>query len=398
VLRDSQSLSVFRSLARPNVSCAEWSPLAETVALATLEGSVLVWDVLEDQILLEKEFGLEISDLKFSPDGKTLVVLSKLQSFVAILALDSSRDVLFLPSPISSSSRCVQFSSHGRYCAIARRDLSGHKDIISILSTLDWKLVLDFFPDTEMMEGLSWCPDSLKLVVWDSPQKMNVLIYRAFGELVSGFVTKEVASMGIRALKWIRRGAVLAIDAYDDTFKLINVSTWMPFAEITLPSTVDTALVKVYFEEHDAKKKLFEYKTREGSIKMAELVKSENEGRRAFSCMEESASGRFLLLRRDSFPHVCFIWDLDRSCFDSVIVNLNPIKSVSWNPNGDVLFMVADSTKLYSWTHERCTVFEIPFRNFSAKAIKWSPDGRSLLTLDKNFFGCLCASTDWSTP
>jgi WD40 repeat protein len=142
VLRDSQSLSVFRSLARPNVSCAEWSPLAETVALATLEGSVLVWDVLEDQILLEKEFGLEISDLKFSPDGKTLVVLSKLQSFVAILALDSSRDVLFLPSPISSSSRCVQFSSHGRYCAIARRDLSGHKDIISILSTLDWKLVL----------------------------------------------------------------------------------------------------------------------------------------------------------------------------------------------------------------------------------------------------------------
>jgi len=141
--------------------------------------------------------------------------------------------------------------------------------------------------------------------------KMNVLIYRAFGELVSGFVTKEVASMGIRALKWIRRGAVLAIDAYDDTFKLINVSTWMPFAEITLPSTVDTALVKVYFEEHDAKKKLFECihvsfslsygsvdKTREGSIKMAELVKSENEGRRAFSCMEESASGRFLLLRR----------------------------------------------------------------------------------------------------
>lgn len=73
----------------------------------------------------------------------------------------------------------------------------------------------------------------------------------------------------------------------------------------------------------------------------------------------------------------------------TIIIQLKPIKHLSWSPTDHILLICTENSKLYSFTLAQIYVFEIEIDlniNLAFNKISWSENGKYFILQDKNNF------------
>ncbi len=106
----------------------------------------------------------------------------------------------------------------------------------------------------------------------------------------------------------------------------------------------------------------------------------------AISILEWSFDSKFLATKYESLPNVVFVWEMNTLKLHTVIVQLNGIKNLKWSPKENILLIVTDNSKLYTFTLDNVYIIELvsDMNNpFNASNLQWASDGKSFIVSDK---------------
>ena len=106
----------------------------------------------------------------------------------------------------------------------------------------------------------------------------------------------------------------------------------------------------------------------------------------AISILEWSFDSKFISSKYDSMPNIVFIWETSTLKLHTVIVQLNNIRNMKWSPKENILLIVTDNSKLYTFTLDNVYIIELvsDMNNpFNASNLQWASDGKSFIVSDK---------------
>lgn len=104
--------------------------------------------------------------------------------------------------------------------------------------------------------------------------------------------------------------------------------------------------------------------------------------------MEWSADGRYLATRNDNMPTAVWVWDITRLELASVMLTLEPVRSVAWDPVQPRLATCSGGKRVYVWSPEGASCVQVPLPGFLCSKLAWSPRGSSFLLSDRDTFCC----------
>ncbi len=301
----------------------------------------------------------------------------------------------------------MDFSSSGKYMALAeRRDC---KDFISLFDCSQWQLVKHFQVDTSDLAGLSWSPDDKVLCVWDSVLNYKVFLYSIDGRCLATYSAYEHA-LGIKSVKWSPTSQFLAIGSFDQKLRILNHVTWKTVAEHLHLASVDSSNVVVYKEVESKGSNMkpilgvpsslylsqSKYETLEPPV-MVPSIKPDPEKpnpKLGVSHIAFSPDSRYVATKNDNMPNAVWIWDVTNLKLSVLLLQINPVREVKWDPTQSRLAVCTSNNKLYLWSPAGCVSVAAPVdTNFTVQRLSWHPNGKSLALVGANHF-CLCYTND----
>jgi WD40 repeat protein len=80
-----------------------------------------------------------------------------------------------------------------------------------------------------------------------------------------------------------------------------------------------------------------------------------------------------------------WIWDMANLEQVALLVHIGTVKSMQWSPKTLHLVIATGSPRIYIWSRGGASICDIPYDSYeyNVNKIKWSPNGRSLLVMDK---------------
>jgi WD40 repeat protein len=98
-----------------------------------------------------------------------------------------------------------------------------------------------------------------------------------------------------------------------------------------------------------------------------------------------SFDGSLLATKNDNNPNCVWIWDMTNLEQVALLVHILNVKSMQWSPKTLHLVIATGSPRIYIWSKGGASICDIPYddREYNVTKIKWSPNGRSLLVMDK---------------
>ncbi len=99
-----------------------------------------------------------------------------------------------------------------------------------------------------------------------------------------------------------------------------------------------------------------------------------------------SRDNRYAATKNEICPNLVWIWDLQRVCLNTVMVQKQEVTSLEWCPKTATLNVSTGSGKLYLWTIRVASVCQVPLNkeSFNVCSTEWNPNGKSFAALDKN--------------
>ena len=104
------------------------------------------------------------------------------------------------------------------------------------------------------------------------------------------------------------------------------------------------------------------------------------------SIIEWSLDSKFIATKYNSLPNDVFIWEVSTLKLHTIIIQLNPIKTMKWSPKENILLIVTDNSKLYTFTLDNVYIIELVSdmnSPFNASNLQWASDGKSFIVSDK---------------
>ncbi|KAF9897481.1 hypothetical protein BX616_005522, partial [Lobosporangium transversale] len=111
-----------------------------------------------------------------------------------------------------------------------------------------------------------------------------------------------------------------------------------------------------------------------------------------------NSDGTLLASRNDNMPNVLWIWSMRELKPIVIIQQQSPIRVCRWDPTYPfrIVWCCVGSGYVYSWRNPSAELvgggiveaIEVPVENFEVSSLKWCPEGKGLLLLDKDMF-CL---------
>ncbi|KAJ3117278.1 hypothetical protein HDU96_007317 [Phlyctochytrium bullatum] len=238
------------------------------------------------------------------------------------------------------------------------------------------------FPvDTIDLENLAWSPDGRYIAVWDMPLEYKILIYFPDGRLVQSFSAYE-HGLGIKTVSWAPSSQFLAIGSFDEK---------PVFKEVNARDIQDFGLQQRWKKAGDSRpRNTYEELRPPATIVTVKPEIDKPNPRKGVGLCEFSCDGRFMATRNDNMPNTLWIWDLVNLCQVALIQQLQPLRHVRWSPlKPNLLAFTCGAGYLYLWGGPGlgCDAVEIPAVEFKVLQLKWSPDGRSVLLMDRDKFG-----------
>ncbi len=246
----------------------------------------------------------------------------------------------------------------------------------------------------------------------------QALIYSPEGKCLHAYRPYEHA-LGVKTLAWSPGGQFLALGSFDERVRLLNHLTWQRIAEVEHLSDMrpsDYAQAVAYVEpatdglglgaanENDdenaragavaaeAKRPPVGYVATRPPLTVPALKPNFDQvsPKLGVGLLQWSASGRFLMSRNDNMPCAVWVWDAANFALHTVLVQQQPVRAAAWHPRQELLAVCSGSAKLFLWSPQGCRTAPMPAEaNFRVQSVEWSPNGDTMLLLDRERF-CMC--------
>ena len=208
-----------------------FSPDGHTIASASKDGSVRLWNVAEGRELATLPHGQWVNWVAFSPDGVTLATADD-DSFVRLWNAATGEIVATL-SGHRAVAECATFSPDGKLLA------SGGKtgEIKLWDSATGQELITLYSPDHNLIWSLAFSPDGKYLVAAEGGLEaltINTGHVLTVWDVSSRQLVKTLPghASDVRAIAFSPDGKILASGSFDDTIKLWDVTTWQTIATL----------------------------------------------------------------------------------------------------------------------------------------------------------------------
>ncbi len=404
IIYDNEELKVIQKFSFQNpISKFLWSPDSSLVLMAFYKTGICEVRSISNPkwtcTINESQSG--IINCLWTPDSRKIILFNDFNVRMSIWSL-VDKSTVYINSP-KFNDKCILFSENGNFMALAERQ--NGKDFIGIYFIDDFSLVSHFQVATFDLNDLLWTKDATSLIVIDTPLEVKFLIYSPTGNLI---MTCEpyLYGLGIEMAKLSYNSHTLGIGFNDGIIRLYNCmsNSFKEIIELNHNINVITNenLVTVFKEEeishssqnnnkkinyNFASKNFTKYIECSFPYKLNQSNKIKSlQGIGAISILEFSFDSKFIASKYDAMSNIVFIWEASTLKLHTVIVQLNNIKNMKWSPKENILLIVTDNSKLYTFTLDNVYIIELvsDMNNpFNASNIQWASDGKSFIVSDK---------------
>ncbi|KAF9930552.1 WD repeat-containing protein wrap73 [Linnemannia zychae] len=330
-----------------------------------------------------------------------------------------------------------------QYAAIVERNGKECRDYVSIYATENYWSgppihsfgVAEGEGGLKDVEGIVWSPDGRYLVLWENPNLgFKVAAYSIDGRCIGSYEVKLDSeqqpmhgyaistlpgfshgggAMGIKSVCWHPKSKLLALGGYDQKIRILNHLTWKPILEFNHVAHVHYGPKTVLWRESESTVALTDSVRQKGGIEYTMVVEQsawvlptiridtqKPNAKIGIGWCDFNCDGTLLASRNDSMPNVLWIWSMTELKLKVIIQQQSPIRVARWDPNTPSrIVWCCGSSRVYSWNATfsiavaadpqqggYVEAVEVPAENFTVTSLKWCPDGRGLLLLDKDMF------------
>ncbi|KZT30673.1 WD repeat-containing protein 8 [Neolentinus lepideus HHB14362 ss-1] len=387
-----------------------WACDSEYLLAACARGGVVnVFNIRDEEWSARIDAGAEgLVKAEWAPDGRSILCFSEWGLRVTIWSLVSGT-ATYIQFPVHAD-RGYAFRADGRYFVLAERHKS--KEILGLYDTGDsYKLVRHFPLPTGSVSSLSVSPTGNHVAVWEGPLEYKLYILTLAGDLVASFAPDPDPGLGIRSVAWHPSGMFLAFGGWDEKIHILDSLSWSPVVVLELQRRVSagTAIWREptgWFEATQGRGFLsFERMQGSQSIPVSRPDLTKAHPKNGVVQLQWNKSGTYLMARFENAPNVINIYSFPTATesfvprLSSVLIHSNPVLQAQWNPTREGnLVACCGNRAIYTWSDEWVTengeeeemaeCIGVPARKLDVKEIKWAPDGKGLLLMDKDAFCC----------
>ncbi|KAF6766529.1 WD repeat-containing protein 8 [Ephemerocybe angulata] len=340
---------------------------------------------------------------EWAPDGRTVLCFSEWGLRVTLWSLvtgtatyiqypvhpDKGMPTSVLWMPHSWCSEGYAFRTDGRYFLLAERHKS--KDTLGVYDASEsYKLVRHFPLPTSSVASFSLSPTGSCVAAWDGPLEYKLCILTLAGDLLATFTPDPDPGFGVH---------------------ILDSLTWSPAASLELtsriPSTVRTWREPSGWLEATEGRGFLSYERLQGiqtlSIGRSDLSKPYPKC--GVIQLEFNTTGSLLLVRFENTPNTLHIFDFPSPQepflphLRTVLIHQQPIQHARWNPvRKGSLSLCCGTQSVYVWSdewagdsgqeEEMAECIGVPAKNFEARDLRWAPDGKGFILLDRDQFCC----------
>ncbi|KZS93138.1 WD repeat-containing protein 8 [Sistotremastrum niveocremeum HHB9708] len=386
-----------------------WSCDSEFILAAfAKKGVVNVHKMRDESWKATIEAGVEgLSRAVWAPDGRHILCFSEWGLRVTIWSLTTG-GATYIQYPLHPE-RGWCFRKDGRYLLVAERVNS--KDTLGIYdSSKGYQLARQFSLPTSSLSSLSISPRGNHVAAWENALEYRLFILTLTGHVVATFTPDHDAGLGIRTVSWHPGGSFLAVGGWEEKIYILNNVTWTPVAEIDLQARIPAGINiwRERFVSLDRSQSVgflpYE-RLQTGVVPFVRRETGKPHPRTGVIQLDWNVDGTLLLVRLENAPTSIYILHFPgpEEEFDprlrSVLLHSQSILYAHWNPvRPGVLGISCGTGGLYTWSNEwmndegeedeMAECVKIPADNFQVRDIKWSPDGKTMVLLDKTDFCC----------
>lgn len=303
------------------------------------EQSIHVYDVDDEKwtVCINQGFG-GIKNVEFGRNADEVVVFSEFQLKVTVWNLNTSKQIEILNPKFPTKGYGYRpCTSH--YALLTR---SATHDVISVHQHTTYKLASSFQLPTLDAQGLKWSPCGRWIAVWDSAASgYKVLVYTADGHLYRTY-EKPCEGLGVKSVEWSPGGDFLTIGSYDGRLAFLSNYTFSPVIEMNHTRTIRLPGVTVWSEcIKSPKERYYAQVQQPTTLPMITPNPGDTQPKNGISTIAfNKPDGNLIATRNDSMPTTVWIWSLKLLRPYAVLVQMNPIKSISWHPTIPDLLMI----------------------------------------------------------
>ncbi|KAK0198238.1 WD repeat-containing protein 8 [Armillaria mellea] len=405
------SLPQQKALSGDNrITHAAWSSDSEyMLAACARKGVVHVYKLHDEKWHARVDAGAEgLEKAEWAPDGRSILCFSQWGLRVTIWSL------------ITGSATYIQFPLHpdkgyafrfdGRIFVLAERHRS--KDTLGLYDAVDgFKLARHFPLPTSSLASFALSPNGNHLAAWEGPLEYKVFILTLAGEVLAKFSPDPDLAFGVRNVTWHPSGNFLAVGGWDDKVHILDNLSWSSVRTLELSSRIPAG-VNVWREPADwltatEGRGFLSYERLPSpySITLNKPDHTKPNPKSGVIQIEWNLTGSLLLMRFETTPTVVHIFDFPTpdAAFvprlRSLLIHSRPVRSAKWNPvRKGSLAICCGSPSLYTWSdewigesgseEEIAECVGVPAKNFDTRDMRWAPDGKGLILLDKETFCC----------
>ncbi|KAF8898871.1 WD repeat-containing protein 8 [Infundibulicybe gibba] len=392
------------------ISHIGWSCDSEYILAACAKRGVVHLLKLRDEEWTGRiDAGAEgLTKAEWAPDGRHILCFSEWGLRVTVWSL-LTRTSIYIQFPVHPD-RGYAFRADGRYFVLAERHKS--KDTLGLYDTGDqYKLVRHFPLPTGSLSSLAISPTGNYIAIWEGPVEYKLYIVSLAGDIQTSFSPEPDPGFGIRSVAWHPSGLFLAVGGWDDKIHILSAVGWSEVATLELSSKIP-ATINVWREPSD----WFESTGGRGFLSYEKLQGSQtlnvtraDQTKPAPKCgavqIEWNISGNHLLVRFDNVPNAVHIFDFPSSDqpfaphLRTILLHSHPVLNSRWNPARKGNLVVCCGTRgFYMWSdewvgengaeEEIAECIGVPAKKFETKDVKWAPDGKGLILIEKDQFCC----------
>ncbi|EIM92727.1 YVTN repeat-like/Quino protein amine dehydrogenase [Stereum hirsutum FP-91666 SS1] len=394
----------------PTITHLAWSSDSEFVLAACAKAGVVhVFRMSDDRWYTKVEAGVEgLTRAEWAPDGRHIVCFSDWALRVTIWSLVSGV-ATYIQYPLHPD-RGYTFRRDGRYFVLAERHKS--KDTIGVYDAAEeYRLARHYPLPTSYMSSLSLSPTGNHLAIWEGPMEYKLYILSLAGDVLGTFTPDVDPGFGIRTVAWHPSGMFLAVGGWDDKIHILENLTWSRVATLELVSRIPAGTTvwrepTNWIEATEGRGFLsYERLRTPHALNVLKADISKANPKCGPVQLEFNHTGTALLVRFENVPHAIHLFSFPEPgepftpALRSVLLHSRPVQQARWNPQRrGSMAACCGGRAMYMWSdewvgedgvaEEMAECVGVPAKTFDARDLKWAPDGKGMILLDRDAFCC----------
>ncbi|KAF7985298.1 hypothetical protein HWV62_6463 [Athelia sp. TMB] len=424
------------------ISHAGWSCDSEYILAACAKrGVVRVYKLRDEHWAARIDAGTEgLVRAEWAPDGRHILCFSEWgvsRLPRARVCADGGQLRVTVWSLVTGGATYIQFPVHpdrgyafradGRYFVLAERHKA--KDSLGVYDAAEaYKLARHFPLPTASVSNLAISPTGNHVAVWEGPLEYKLHILTLAGAPLATFTPDPDPGFGVRAVAWHPSGAFLAVGGWDERVHVLDSLTWGAVCTLELAPRVPAG-VALWREppgwlDSDAARGFISYEKLRAPQSITPLRPdlAKPAPKAGVVQLEWNKTGTLLLVRFENVPTAVHIYAFPsllapsanspeaaapapyfQPRLRSVLLHTRPVLAARWNPlptRAGALALCTGARSVYTWSdewqegegggegEELAECIGVPARKFETRDVRWAPDGRGMVLVDRETFCC----------